>query len=599
MKKYKFFLNYINENRLLFITSNFLSVLSAVFGGLTIGIIIPLLEPNTEGIFSDLNVPFFDRIDNFLNYLNTFSGDSKIRTICLIIVIFSLFEFITMYLTYLISSVIQIRTLENMQTNLINKIKKINLLTFANFEQGRLFSMVVQESKMLSRVLARIVNGIRDIWLLMIFSSALIVVSPTMAISGLALLGAFTNIVNGRLGNLLKKKEKSFVESTEGIFGELDETLQTFKSIKASGYEDKHFFKLLEQFNRWRLSEWEVIKVTILPQPVLTLLNSLSIAALLLIGTFLFPDNKNDWLGLMVPFFLFIFRLLPTISSLNNLRIKLKGISPYIERYTNFEQISKENEDFHGTSDIESIKNGIEIRNLYFQFSEADSFSLKDVSLDIPKFQMTAIVGPSGGGKTTLINLLLGLIKQNKGEILIDGTNLSNLDINQYRRTISYVDQETFFFNRTIKENLKWIDEKADDKELLEVLDLAEASEFISDFEDGFDTKLGATGKNLSGGQKQRLAIARALLNKSDFIILDESTSNLDYETEVLVYKGIEKMLQTKGVIVIAHRYSTIKNSNKIIYMESGRVVEVGSHNELIAKKGHYYKQFTSGNLTV
>ena len=134
-----------------------------------------------------------------------------------------------------------------------------------------------------------------------------------------------------------------------------------------------------------------------------------------------------------------------------------------------------------------------------------------------------------------------------------DGKNLNDLDINQYRKKISYVDQETFFFNRTIKENLKWIDDEADDKDLEEVVRLAEASEFISDFEDGFETKLGATGKNLSGGQKQRLAIARALLNKSDFIILDESTSNLDYETEVLVYKGVEKMLETKGVIVIAH----------------------------------------------
>ena len=146
---------------------------------------------------------------------------------------------------------------------------------------------------------------------------------------------------------------------------------------------------------------------------------------------------------------------------------------------------------------------------------------------------------------------------------------------------------------------MRWIDEKASDKKLSEVLELAEASEFISDFEDGFDTKLGATGKNLSGGQKQRLAIARALLNKSDFIILDESTSNLDYETEVLVYKGIEKMLATKGVIVIAHRYSTIKNCHKIIYMESGRIVEVGNHDELIAKKGRYYKQFISGSLTI
>ena len=599
MKKYKFFLKYINENRLLFFTSNFLSVLSAIFGGLTIGIIIPLLEPDTEGIFSDLNVTFFDRLDNFLTYLNSFSGDSKIRIICLIIVIFSLFEFITMYLTYLISSIIQIKTLENMQTTLINKIKKINLLTFASFEQGKLFSMVVQESKVLSRVLARVVNGIRDIWLLIIFSSALVVVSPVMALSGLFLLGAFTNIVNGRLGTRLKKGEKSFVESTEVIFGELDETLKSFKSIKASGHEDKHFSRMLEQFKMWRANEWEVIKISILPQPVLTLLNSLSIAALLLIGTFLFPDNKNDWLGLMVPFFLFIFRLLPTINSLNTLRIKLKGMSPYIDRFNHFDLVSKANEEFNGAKSIKSIKTSIEVRDLSFKFSNTDAFSLDKVNLKLEKSEMTAIVGPSGSGKTTLVNLLLGLMTQTEGVILIDGINLSELDINQYRKTISYVDQETFFFNRTIMENLKWIEEDANEEEILEAVKLANATEFIKDFEEGFDTKLGAAGKNLSGGQKQRLAIARALLNESDFIILDESTSNLDYETELLVYKGVEKMLKEKGVIVIAHRYSTIKNADKIIYMESGKVLEVGNHDELISKKGNYFKQFTSGGLTI
>ena len=599
MKKYKFFLNYINENRLLFITSNFLSVLSAIFGGLTIGIIIPLLEPNTEGIFSDLNIPFFDRIDNFLTYLNTFSGDSKIRIICLIIVIFSLFEFITMYLTYLISSIIQIRTLENMQTNLINKIKKINLLTFASFEQGKLFAMVVQESKVLSRVLARVVNGIRDTWLLIIFSAALVVVSPVMALSGLFLLGAFANIVNGRLGTMLKKREKSFIESTEVIFGELDETLKSFKSIKASGHEDKHFSRMLDQFKTWRSNEWEVIKVSILPQPVLTLLNSLSIAALLLIGTFLFPDNKNDWLGLMVPFFLFIFRLLPTINSLNTLRIKLKGMTPYIDRFNNFNYISKENEEFHGTEPIESIEKNIVIKNLSFRFSNSDAFSLNNIDLEIEKFKTTAIVGPSGSGKTTLVNLLLGLMTPTEGEILIDGVDINNLDINQYRRTISYVDQETFFFNRSISDNLKWKDDEVSEEEILKVAELADATRFIKDFEEGFETRLGAAGKNLSGGQKQRLAIARALLNDSDFIILDESTSNLDYETEVLVYNSIQELLSEKGLLVIAHRYSTIKNADQIIYMEDGKILEKGDHYELIAKKGKYFDQFNSGGLTV
>lgn len=599
MKKYKFFINYILKNKTLFVSSNILSVLSAIFGGLTIGIIIPLIEPNTEGIFSDINLGFLGNLDDFLAFLNSFSGDTKIRTICLIIVVFAVLEFLTMYSTFLISSIIQIRTLKTIQDYLITKIKKINLLTFISFEQGRLFSMTVNESKVLSRVLARIINGIRDIWLLITFTGVLILVSPVMAISGLFLLGVLTNLINGKLGNMLKKREQSYVESTETIFSELDETLKSFKSIKASGYEENHFNRILDQFEKWRKTEWEVLKISILPQPVLNLLNSLSIALLLFIGTILFPDNKNDWLGLMVPFFLFIFKLLPTINNLNTLRIKLKGVSPYLERFHNFELISKENEEFSGKSEIKKISDKIEVKNLSFQFNDSDVFSLKKINILFEKNKMTSIVGPSGSGKTTLVNILLGLMSHDEGEILIDGKNIKGLDINQYRRTISYVEQDTFFFNRTISENLKWQNEGVEKDRILKASELSNSIEFIENMEKGFETKLGAGGKDLSGGQKQRLAIARAFLKDSDFIILDESTSNLDYSSEVDVYKSIEKMLATKGLIVIAHRYSTIKNSDKIIYMEDGQILEQGTHDELIAKKGKYFKQFNSGGLTV
>ncbi len=597
MKKYKFFTNYILKNKTLFVSSNILSVLSAIFGGLTIGIIIPLIEPNTEGIFSDINLGFLGNLDDFLSFLNSFSGDTKIRIICLIIVVFAVLEFITMYATYLISSIIQIRTLKTIQTYLISKTKKINLLTFSSFEQGRLFSMTVNESKVLSRVLARIINGIRDLWLLITFSVVLILVSPVMAISGLFLLGVLTNLVNGRLGNMLKKREKSYLESTELIFSELDETLKSFKSIKASGYEDDHFKRILNQFEKWRKNEWEVLKISILPQPILNLLNSLSIASLLFIGTILFPDNKNDWLGLMIPFFLFIFKLLPTVNSLNSLRIKLKGVAPYLDRFHNFELISADNEEFSGNQSISEIKDSIEIKNLSFNFNNSDSFSLKDINIIFRKHKMTSIVGPSGSGKTTLVNLLLGLMSHNSGEILIDGKDIKDLDINQYRKKISYVEQDTFFFNRTISENLNWQNRTINKDDLIEASKLSSAIEFIENFEKGFETKLGAGGSELSGGQKQRLAITRAFLNNSDFIILDESTSNLDYTSELDVYKNIEPMLDTKGLIVIAHRYSTIKNSDLIIFIDSGRILEMGTHDELLAKKGSYYNQLKSGEL--
>lgn len=597
MKKYEFFKTYILKNKALFLFSNVLSILSATFGGLTIGIVIPLIEPDSEGIFADINLEILDYLDDFLLYINSFEGDQKIRVTCLIIVFFALLEFLTMYFTFLISSIIQIRTLKTIQTFLISKIKKINLLTFLSFEQGRLFTMIVNESKVLSRVLARTINGIRDIWILVIFSSVLILVSPVMAFSGIFLLGVLTNLINGRLGNMLKKKEKSFITSTENAFSELDETIKGFKSIKASGYEDIHFSRIMTMFETWRQNEWEVLKINILPQPILTLINSLSIAMLLFIGTFLFPDNKNDWIGLMVPFFLFIFRLLPTVNSLNNLRIKLKGVIPYVDRFYNFELLSKDNEEFFGSKKIENIHKSIEFKNVSFSFNDTDRFSLDEINLIFDKFKMTSIVGPSGSGKTTLVNLILGLMSHKNGDILIDGRNINDLDINTYRKRIAYVEQDTSFFNRSILDNLKWQNINIENDQINKYSKLTEVDKFIYDFEKGFDTKLGPGGKQLSGGQKQRLAITRAFLNDSDFIVLDESTSNLDYASELNIYKNMESLLEHKGLIVIAHRYSTIKNSDNIIFINNGKVQESGSHEELMEMKGHYYKQFKAGEL--
>ena len=194
-----------------------------------------------------------------------------------------------------------------------------------------------------------------------------------------------------------------------------------------------------------------------------------------------------------------------------------------------------------------------------------------------------------------LANIKDILIIVNKGQlhqykkIIPDGKNLGI--------KISYVEQDTFFFNRTISENLNWQNRTINKDDLVEASKLSSAIEFIEDFEKGFETKLGAGGSELSGGQKQRLAITRAFLDNSDFIILDESTSNLDYTSELDVYKNIEPMLETKGLIVIAHRYSTIKNSDLIIFIDSGRILEMGTHDELLTKKGAYYNQLKSGEL--
>ncbi len=212
-----------------------------------------------------------------------------------------------------------------------------------------------------------------------------------------------------------------------------------------------------------------------------------------------------------------------------------------------------------------------------------DSFTIENLDLDIDAGKTTAMVGLSGAGKSTIADLVMGLIKPGKGIILIDGKPLT--DTSSWRNQIGYVAQDTFLFNDTVKNNLLFADEDADDDEIWRALKSASAREFVINLPQGLDTLIGDRGVILSGGERQRLALARALLRKPSLLIMDEATSNLDSENEKNILQSIEKLHGDISILMIAHRLSTIKNADHIYLIENGRVVESGSWEELISKE--------------
>jgi subfamily B ATP-binding cassette protein MsbA len=296
--------------------------------------------------------------------------------------------------------------------------------------------------------------------------------------------------------------------------------------------------------------------------------------------------------GEFVSFTLFLGFMIAPIVQMSNIGSQLTEAMAGLDRTQELMDMEEEDDPKKRTLLIEKVKGDIIFENVSFSYEKGKQV-LHDVSFSAPAGSVTALVGSSGSGKSTIAGLAATFLNPNKGKVTLDGLDLSQVNLNSYRSHLGVVLQDDFLYEGTIRENILFPRPDASEEELMEAVKGAYVHEFTDRFDDGLETVIGERGVKLSGGQRQRISIARALLANPKVIILDEATSNLDTESETFIQKSLQSLMNDRTTFVIAHRLSTIQQADQILVIEEGKIVESGKHQELLEQKGRYYDLYT------
>ena len=408
-------------------------------------------------------------------------------------------------------------------------------------------------------------------------------------------------------GFVMKHSQKYFTRQAKdlgAVNGHIEEIYTNQKTVKAYAQEDRAIKEFEEKNEALYESSFKSHFYAGLLMPLIHFATNFGYVALSLVGCIFIlnglPMGGKDFgifafaleFGYLVTFLEYSQQFTRPITQLAQIFNVFQTTLAACERI--FEVLDGEEEVVYETTNkFEKLVGNVEFKNLTFGYTPEKTL-LNNVNCKINSGQMVAIVGPTGAGKTTIVNLIMRFYELNSGEITIDGINTQTVSRSNLREKIGMVLQDTWLFNGTIKDNLKYGNQTATDEEMIEICKAVHAHHFITTLENGYDTVINENGTNISQGQKQLLTIARALIAKPDLIILDEATSNIDTRTEVLIQKAMKVAMKNRTSFVIAHRLSTIVNADKILVVNNGDIVEQGTHNELMQNKGFYYNLYNS-----
>lgn len=587
MRTYLRVLSFVKPYWWLFLLSIFCSIFLALTSGASLGMISPFLN----AVFQNRpfeGVDILTRLNRFILKDDPF--DTLKRLCAIIIVVFffkGLFTYLHKYLTILVEQ----HVVKDVRNKIYSHLHALSLSFFHKEKVGTITSRVTNDVQFIRGSFNEGLSTlVKESLALVIYASIVIWMSWRLALLSLLVIPFCVGLIVF-LSKRLRRWSTKIQEKMADVTTTLTETVSGIKVVKAFSME--HF-----EIKKFFRNTWDYFKafirfqrLGILGPPLTEFFGVIAVSIILLYGGHQILVTKTLSPDRFLIFLAATLSLMHPLKSISHANVSIqRGISAG-KRIFEILDTKPKVKDVEDGIELNEVHRGISVKNVNFRYDTGTEV-LKNVSLKINKGDMIALVGPSGGGKSTLVDLIMRFYDPTSGSIEIDGVDLKKMKIKSLRDLMGIVTQETILFNETVFNNISYGRQGASFEEVVNVAKIANAHQFITDMPERYDTIVGERGVKLSGGERQRLAIARAILRNPPILIFDEATSALDSESERLVQEAIDRLMRGRTALVIAHRLSTVRKAKKIVVIDDGRIVEEGTHPELIRRGGLYRKLY-------